>query len=191
MSGLRSAAVRGTEIDDAVAFPQSVCALWTEPRWYAVQTAARHEKAVRTQLARREVDTFLPLQVAVHKWGERKVTVELPLFPGYVFAHIPYRERLTVLTANGVLRIVSFNGLPSPVADEEIQTLRSLSVLPSVQPYRFLEAGRRVRISSGALEGLEGIVVKRKNSIRFIVSVQAIQRSLSVEVSAADLRCIQ
>jgi transcription antitermination factor NusG len=189
MSGARLA-MEWTGTEGAIASPESGFAPWTEPRWYAVQTVARHEKSVRTQLAGRDVDTFLPLQVALHKWGLRKVAVELPLFSGYVFAHIPYRERATVLTAAGVIRIVSFNGLPFPVADEEIRVLRSVSGLPSVQPYRFLTVGRKVRISSGALEGLEGIVVKRKSGIRFIVSVQAIQQSIAVEVSAADLQCI-
>jgi transcription antitermination factor NusG len=191
MSGLQLAAIKCTAIEGAATLAEPAFPLWTEPRWYAVQTTSRHEKVVRTQLALREVDSFLPLQVAMHKWGNRRVSVELPLFPGYVFAHIPYCEKLTVLTTNGVLRIVSFNGLPSPVSDEEIQALRSVSELPSAQPYRFLAVGRKVRVRSGALEGLEGIVVKRKNSIRFIVSVQAIQQSLSVEVSAEDLQCIK
>lgn len=191
MSGERVAVTSRAEIEGVASLPESVSLLWTEPRWYAVQTAARHEKAVRDQFARREVDSFLPLQVAVHKWGARKVTVELPLFPGYVFAHIPYREKLTVLTANGVLRIVSFNGQPFPVSDEEIEALRSLGALKSVQLCRYLAVGRRVRISSGALEGLEGIVAKRKNSLRFIISIQAIQQSLSVEISAEDLQCIK
>jgi transcription antitermination factor NusG len=138
----------------------------------------------------RGVEAFFPLSVTQRKWGERKVTLEVPLFSGYVFVHISYRERLSVLTASGVLRIVSFNGRPSPVAEEEMLALRSVSGQMSVEPYRFLTTGRKVRISSGALEGLEGVVVKRKGSIRFIISIQAIQQSIAVEVSAADVECI-
>lgn len=162
----------------------------TEPHWYAVQTVARHEKAVSAQLVPRNVESFLPLQVDARKWGERKVTVEIPLFSGYVFARFPYRDRLKVLTLGSVLRIVTFNGLPLPVSDEEIMALRSVSGMPSMQRHRFLEAGRRVRINSGALVGLEGVVVKRKSNIRFVISVQAIRQSIAVEVSERDLQCI-
>jgi transcriptional antiterminator NusG len=164
---------------------------WVEPHWYAVQTVARHEKAVSAQLAPRTVESFLPLQIEARKWGERKVTVEVPLFSGYVFARFAYRDRLKVLTLGGVLRIVSFNGLPFPLLDEEIMALRSVSGMPSVQRHQFLEAGRRVRINSGALEGLEGVVVKRKSNIRFVISVQAIRQSIAVEVSERDLQCIK
>jgi transcription antitermination factor NusG len=191
MLGARSATVRSKEVEGAIELPKLIPDPWTDSHWYAVQTIARHEKAVSTQLTHRGVDTFLPLHVVTHKWGERKATVELPLFSGYVFVNIRYCERLTVLKAVGVLRIVSFNGLPSPVADEEILALRSVIGMESVEPYKFLATGRKVRISSGALEGLEGVVVKRKGNIRFIVSVQAIQQSIAVEVSASDVQCIR
>jgi transcription antitermination factor NusG len=190
MSEIQFRTLNCPAVEAAVVLSAASAAPWTEPHWYAVQTVARHEKAVVAQLTGRGVEMFLPLQIVMHKWGDRKVVVELPLFTCYVFAHIPYLERLSVLKANGVLRMVSFNGLPSPVDDEEIEALRRASGLPLVEPHEFLTVGQRVRINSGAFEGLEGIVVRQKNSIRLIVSVQAIQQSIAVEISAADLQSI-
>jgi transcription antitermination factor NusG len=150
---------------------------------------ARHEKAAEVQLMQRGVETFLPLRLDVRKWGNRNALVEFPLFSGYLFTHILCRERLKVLTVRGVIRIVSFNGMPSPVADQEIIALRGVSGQASIKPHKFLEVGRKVRIQSGPLRGLEGVVVKRKSNIRMIVSVQAIRQSISVEISESNLQC--
>lgn len=158
-----------------------------EAGWYAAYTCARHEKAVARQLDAREVESFLPLYQAVHFWNGRRAEVQVPLFPGYVFLRVSLHERRRVLQVPGVVQLVGVQGRPTPIADSEIETMRQLCSHPRALPHPFLSVGRRARVRSGPLEGLEGLVVRRKGSLRFVLSVPLIQRSVAVEMDAADL----
>jgi len=153
--------------------------------WYALHTRPRHERLVVLRLNERGVETFLPVITEVHQWSDRKKSVQLPLFSCYVFAKfVPNRdERLRVLRINGVLGLVGSHGEGTPIPNEQIDGVRSLveSTLPwSAHP--FLKVGQRVRIRSGALNGVEGILLSRNGSCRLVISVDAIQRSLAVQV---------
>ena len=153
--------------------------------WYALHTRPRHEKLVLLRLHERGVETFLPIVTEVHRWSDRKKSVQLPLFSCYVFARfMPDRtQRLNVLRVSGVLGLVGSQGEGTPIPDEQIGAVRS--VLESTLPWSahpFLKIGQRVRIRSGALDGVEGILVSRNGSSRLVISVDAIQRSLSVQV---------
>lgn len=157
----------------------------TEPRWYAAYTRPRHEKRVAEQLADRAVEYFLPQYESLRRWKDRLVRLFLPLFPGYVFVRIALRERLRVLEVPGVVRLVQFKGEPAPLPDDAIEKLRSgLAGSRRAEPHPFLSAGRRVRIVSGPLDGLEGILLRRKGVPRLVVSLELIQRSISVEVDS-------
>jgi transcription antitermination factor NusG len=157
------------------------------PHWYAILTFTRHEKSVAKQLKQRNLDHYLPLSSSRHRWKDRWAVVEQPLFPGYVFARFAWPERLRALTVPGVLRIVCFDGLPAIVDDSEVESLqRSLSKCKAV-PCRYFSAGRRVRVNSGSLAGLEGIVVRRKGSQRLVVSIAAIRQSFAVELDTGDV----
>jgi len=165
--------------------PMSFC----EPLWYAAYTSANHEKRVSEQLGVRKVDHFLPLYPSVRRWKDRRVTLELPLFPGYVFVRMALRDRLQVLQVPGVARLVGFDGTPAVLPAEEIETLRtSLGNGVRAEPHPYLTAGRKVRMQSGPLVGLTGIMVRRKSGARFVVSVDLIQRSVAVEMDEADLQ---
>lgn len=160
-----------------------------EQRWYAIYTCAQHEKRVAEQLARRDVEHFLPLYRAVHRWKDRRVHLELPLFPGYVFVRVPLQDRLRVLEIPRVVHFVGFGGLPAALPDAELETLRSgLSKQLHAEPHPFLSVGRRVRIVCGPLAGLEGILRHRKNNLRLVISVELIQRSMAVDVDATDIQ---
>jgi len=112
----------------------------------------------------------------------------MPLFPGYVFVHMALRDRLQVLQVPGVARLVGFDGTPAALPADEIETLRaSLLRDVEVQPHSYLAVGQRVSLRSGPLAGLTGIVVRRKSGARFVVSVDLIQRSVSLEIDEADL----
>jgi len=162
---------------------------WDQQRWYAAYTCAQHEKRVAAELGMREVEHFLPLYSSVRRWTDRRVSLELPLFPGYVFVRLPLRDRLRVVQIPSVVRLVGFNGLPTALPDEEIETLRSgLCENLYAEPHPFLTVGRRVRITAGAFAGLEGVLKKRKNSVRVVVSLELIQRSVAVDVDIADVR---
>jgi transcription termination/antitermination protein NusG len=163
-------------------------AVYFEPQWYAAWTRSRHEKSVAEQLERKSVETFLPVYETVRKWKNGRHRVALPLFPGYAFVRIALRDRLEVLKVPGVVRFVGFNGAPAPLDDEEIEALRRAMALGvRAEPHPFLTVGRRVRITAGPLAGYEGILVRRKGSLRVVLSIDLIQRSILVQTDAGSL----
>lgn len=158
--------------------------------WYALHTRPRHEKIVTQRLEERGVTTFLPLVTEVRRWSDRKKSVQMPLFSCYVFAKFaPNRsERLRVLRVEGVFSLVGAQGEGIAIPDEQIHAVRSLveGQLPwSSHP--FLKIGQRVRIRSGALDGLEGVLVQRNGDRTLVISVDAIQRSLAVRVEGYEV----
>jgi transcription antitermination factor NusG len=158
--------------------------------WYGLHTRSRHEKIVAQRLAERGVTTFLPLVTEVHRWSDRKKSVQTPLFSCYVFAKfVPNRtERLRVLRVEGVFGLVGARGEGIAIPDEQIAAVRGVveGQLPwSSHP--FLKIGQRVRIRSGALDGLEGVLVQRDGDRTLIISVDAIQRSLAVRVEGYEV----
>lgn len=158
--------------------------------WFAVQTRARHEKAVAQRLREKGVTTFLPLFKTVHRWSDRQKTVELPLFSCYVFVRLVSgnEERQRVLREDGVLMFVGSCGHGSPIPDRQIDAVRRLmqEQLPYLQ-HPFLKIGQRVRIRSGALSGVEGILVSRIGERALVISLDTIQRSLAVRIEGYDV----
>lgn len=172
--------------------PSSSPHLWipadSQPFWYAAYTSANHEKRAAAEIFRRGVESFLPLYRAVRRWSDRRVELELPLFPGYVFVHLALRERLKVLQVPGVARLVGFGGLPAALPDEQVEALRAgLNGQMLAKPHPYLVVGRRVRIVRGPLCGAEGILVRKKSIYRVVLSLELIMRSVAVEVDAADV----
>ncbi len=163
-------------------------ALWFQPQWYAVHTRARHEKRVAEQLVSRHIDFFLPLYQASHRWKDRLARLELPLFPGYVFVHLPLQERRRVLEIPSVVKLVGSRGTPTPLLANEVESLRSgLAAQLKAVPLPYLKIGHRVRVRSGPLTGAEGILVRRKDKFRIVLSIDLIMRSVAVEIDAADV----
>ena len=162
-----------------------------EPRWYAAYTCAKHEKRVAEQLTQRLLENFLPQYSSLRRWKDRRVKLELPLFPGYVFVRLALRERMRVLETPSVVRLVGFNGRPAALPDKEIEALRACAAAQlRAEPHSYLTVGRRVRIKSGPLAELEGILVRRKNGLRVVLSLDLIARSAAVEVDAGDIERI-
>jgi transcription antitermination factor NusG len=158
-----------------------------EPHWYAAYTCANHEKGVTQQMQRRSVECFLPLYESVRRWKDRRVRLQQPLFPGYVFVRVSLRDRLQVLKVPGVAKLVGFDGHPTPVPNEDIEAVRACLIgRHSVQPHHYLQRGRRVRVLSGPLAGLTGMVVREKKTTRLVVSLDLLMRSVSVELDTAD-----
>jgi transcription antitermination factor NusG len=161
---------------------------YVAPHWYAAYTCARHEKRVAQQLGQRGIEHFLPMYESVRRWKDRRMQLQLPLFAGYVFVRIPICERLSVLQVPSVVRLVGFNGMPTPLANEDVESLRGvLGNGLRVAPHPYLTVGRRVRITAGALAGREGILVRRKGMARVVLSIELIQRSILVDVGADTL----
>jgi transcription antitermination factor NusG len=161
---------------------------YREPRWYAAYTSANHEKRVAQQLGLRHIEHILPLFESVRRWKDRRMKLQLPLFPGYIFVRLALCDRLQVLQAPGVVRLVGFNGLPAALPDEDIHAIQKyLDRGYQFEPHPYLQAGRRARVKSGPLQGLEGIILRRKNKTRFILSFDLIMRSVAVEIGDIDL----
>jgi transcription antitermination factor NusG len=159
-----------------------------ETNWYAAYTCANHEKGVIEQLERKSVECFLPLYESTRRWKDRKVRLQLPLFPGYVFVRIALRDRLQVLEIPSLVRLIGFDRYPTPLPVEEIETIRTCLVQRrEVQPHPYVRRGQKVRVLSGPLEGLTGIIQRQKNRTRFVVSLELLMRSVAVEIDIADL----
>jgi len=158
--------------------------------WYALLTRARHEKAVAGKLRECGVATFLPLISEVRRWSDRRKAIEFPLFSCYVFARLTSSNegRLTALQLNGVFNIVGVRGEGTPIPDEQIDAVRRLveERLPW-HAHPFLKIGQRVRVRSGALQGVEGILVSRSGESTLVISLDAIQRSLAVRIEGYDV----
>jgi transcription antitermination factor NusG len=163
-----------------------------EPKWFAVYTTSRHEKRVAQHLSQREIQHYLPLYKSARKWSDgSRVTLDLPLFPSYLFVRIKRDERVRVLDVPGALAVVSgTGGEPTPLPDQAIEALRTGLHLRAAEPHPLLTVGQRARIRCGALAGMEGIVLRKKNSLRVVLTLEHIQRSIAVEVSGDDLEPI-
>lgn len=160
-----------------------------DQQWYAIHVRSRHEKKVSEELRQRGVDNFLPLLRQVRRWSDRKKMVEFPLFSCYVFVRIPPvpRWRVSVLSSSGVLGFIGPNQ-GSPIPAEQIESIRRL-VLNDVHvtPESYVRVGQRVRIRGGALDGVEGVLTGCGNDQKLFVSVDTIQRSISVSLEGYEV----
>lgn len=160
--------------------------------WFALYTTARHEKRVAHHLCHREIEHYLPLYRTQRRWSDgSRVTLDLPLFPGYLFVHVGRAERVRVLQVPGALAIVQgTGGAPAALPEATIAALRKGLEERSAEPHPLLTVGQRVRIRSGAFAGLQGIVVRSKNRCRVVLTLEHIMRSFSVELPLQDLETI-
>jgi transcription antitermination factor NusG len=142
-------------------------------------------------LALRGVEQFLPLYKEIRHWSDRKVCIEVPLFPGYLFVRMALRSRLRVLEVPGVARLIGFNGQPYALPEGEISMLREgIASALHIEPHPYLSEGCRVRIARGPLCGAEGLLVRKKNGFRVVLSLDLIAMSAAVEVDEADVKLI-
>jgi transcription antitermination factor NusG len=159
-----------------------------ERHWYAVFTVPQNEKSTARHLSLREVESFVPTYQSVRTWKNRqRVHLALPLFPSYLFVRICHRERGKVLGAPGVLRIVGNHREPLPVPDTTIEFLRSDLFRNKIEPYRELVVGQKVRICNGAMRGLQGVLVRKNNNLRFVLTIDLLNQHAAVEIGAENL----
>jgi transcription antitermination factor NusG len=167
------------------------CAIYAAPRpkhWYALYTCPRHEKRVAEQIEQNGISCFLPLYRSVRRWKDRRKELDLALFPGYVFVRVAADDKLQVLRLPGVVRLVTFKGQPAALEESEIESLRrGLAGRVAMTPHPYLQTGRRVRLRSGPMAGLEGILRRRKEGLRLVVSIEMLMRAVAVEVDEADV----
>src|ERR1700683_4167541 len=154
--------------------------------WFALQVRGRQEVNISENLASNGYEWFLPLYKSSKRWSDRIKEVDSPLFPGYLFCRFNQHDRLPILKTPGVIQIVGFNRVPAVVEECEINALQTLMAagVPN-HPCPFLELGDKVRIESGPLRGLEGILMDFKGHHRLVLSVTLLQRSVAVEIDSA------
>ena len=158
------------------------------PAWLAAYTTPRHEKSVVRHLEVREVENFLPLYKAVRKWKNGcKVYVEFPIFPNYVFVRVDRKSVSRVLGVPGVLAFAGSGRLPQSIPDGEIEWLRNELPLRKFEPYPYLVLGNRVRIKSGPLAGISGVLTRKNNGLRVVLSIDLIRQSVAVEVGGDEV----
>lgn len=158
------------------------------PAWSAVYTRHQHEKSISEMLGAKGYEVFLPLYESTRKWKDRRKVLSLPLFPCYVFVRGAHERRLPVQTTPGVQMIISRGEQIATVSEEEIETIRRIVEGQSaVEPHPFLRCGERVRVVRGSLEGVEGILTRKKNLCRLVLSVDMLAQSVAVEIDALDV----
>jgi transcription antitermination factor NusG len=156
--------------------------------WYGIRTRSNHEQIAACVLRGKGYDPYLPLYrpQRIRHYGHRQR--ETSLFPGYVFCRFDVKKRLPILMTTGVISVLGFGKEPAPIPDDEIEAVKAIlfSGLPA-EPCAYLQEGQRVRVRNGSLDGLEGILVKKKNHYRVVVSVTLLQRSISIELDGDRL----
>ncbi len=159
--------------------------------WYAVYVKSRHEFKVRELLEKATIEVFLPTVERLRRWKDRKKKVTFPLFPGYLFVHTPSSkpDLLAVLKTHGVVRFIGVHpGVPLPVPDVQIESLQKLvASREDLEPYPYLQKGQLVRIVSGPLAGVEGILEKRQGQHLLVLSIDILQQGASVKIDALDV----
>jgi transcription antitermination factor NusG len=158
----------------------------SDSSWYAVQTLPRHEKKIAAELSQKSINSFLPLVSEKHQWSDRRVSVDTPLFPGYVFVRITQDQsaRVAVLRTVGVRKFVGMRGMGDPIPDIQIDSVRA--IVSKGVPFcssTFINVGQRVRVRGGSLEGVEGIVTSVNGDNSLVISVDLIQKSLAIRIT--------
>lgn len=159
--------------------------------WYAIHTRSRHEFVVKDELLKKNYEVFLPTVDKLRKWKDRKKIVTFPMFSGYLFVktEITKEKLLEILKTRGVVRVLGYTPLsPAPVPEVQIENLKKL-VSSGIQadPYPYLKEGELVRIKKGPLEGVTGILKKRENIYKLVLSIDLLQRSISIAIDVTDV----
>jgi transcription antitermination factor NusG len=156
--------------------------------WYALHTRSRHEKRIAERLVSQSLETFLPMHRSRHTWKNGvHAEVDLPLFPCYLFARASIHDRIRLLQHPGVLGFAASSMKPTVIPDEEISVLRTATEGLKAEPHPYLSNGDAIRIVSGPFAGMKGILTRRKQEYRVVLSIEAIMRSVVVEVSEFDI----
>jgi transcription antitermination factor NusG len=159
--------------------------------WWAVYTRHQHEKTVAESFSRSDLEVFLPLYSIARQWKDRVRHLSLPLFPGYVFLRGEYERRVQILSTPGVHCIVTIANRPATIPEVEVEAIRRAVESPlEIEPHPFLRRGNWVRITSGPLADIEGILIRRKGSCRLILSAELLQKSIAIEVDAFSVEPI-
>jgi transcription termination/antitermination protein NusG len=169
----------------------SISSMTSAPDWHALFVRYQHEKFVALGLSNKNIEVFLPLCNSTRQWQDREKQLWLPLFPSYVFVRENVERQLQIISTPGVIHIVRFGGRPAIVSQSQINAVRKiLESHCAVEPHPLLTCGDRVRVRTGPLTGLEGILARKKNRAQLVISMEMLGRSASVEIELANVERI-
>lgn len=161
------------------------------PPWYAIRTKSNCEKMAALSLEHKGYEQYLPLYRKYRPQSQRPMETDVPLFPGYVFCRLDLNIPFRIVTTPGVVKIVGFGSDPMPIPDAEIEAVQTaLRFGLTAAPCPFLSEGQRIRVVRGPLSGVEGILLKKKNDLRMVISVTMLQRSISVEIDRESIASV-
>jgi len=149
--------------------------------WRVINVRPRHEQVVARQLEGR-CELYLPTYRSVRKWHDRKMTLDLPLFPGYVFVRINASERARILKTSGVRSLLAFGNEPAQVKESEIDEIKRIVASGCAVSPSALILGNRVRVIDGPMQGVEGVLQEFKNTCYLVVVVQMVSRAVKVTI---------
>ncbi len=158
---------------------------WLDPKWYVLFVRSNQEKRVAQHLSSRAIEYFLPAYESEHQWRDRKIKLLSPLFPGYIFVKLPFTERSRVLLVPNVVNLVGTRNAPSLISDEEIESIRLGITHGKAKPHRYLSVGDWVVIKTGAMAGMQGILIRMQNGTRVLIRLNVISRAFAVEVDSS------
>jgi transcription antitermination factor NusG len=163
----------------------------TASLWYALRVRTKCEKIVAGGLDQRDITHFLPLYKKITQWSDRRKTIHVPLFPGYIFANFSGRQVHQVVTIPGFMYIVGQGSVPEPLDDLDIVSVRRLVAEGAgVSPWPFCTTGQLVEVFRGPLAGLRGVYLRAKSEDRLVISLPLLQRSVSTEIESYNVRPI-
>jgi transcription antitermination factor NusG len=164
----------------------------TSNDWYAAYVKHQHERKAASLLERKGIEVFLPLQKTTRQWKDRSKSIAAPLFPGYLFIFCNLKEKLTILNTPGIFFLVESGGRACAIPSQEIESLRTaVEKGAHAQPHPFVSAGDRVRVTTGPLSGITGILTRFKNQYRVVLGVELLQKAVSIEVDLSDVEHIK
>jgi len=159
-----------------------------ESCWRAIYTRHQHEKVVAELLAKKGFDVFLPMYDSIRRWKDRTKTVQLPLFACYAFVRGGLDRRFEILNLPGVLALVGRPFGSAVIAGGEIESIRRvIAAAAPIEPHPPMTEGQRVRVTSGPLEGIEGMLVRRQSHCRLVLSLEALGQGAAVHVDASSV----
>ena len=158
------------------------------PKWYVAYTFPKAEKKVKDKLEKIGIQSYLPLHQVVRDWSDRKKKLVVPLFPNYIFVHISENKRHEIFAVKEIVKYVSFGGVPATVNDTTVNSLKNiLSVNPEIKVEKMVSIGAPVKITRGPFVGTEGIVVRMSGRTKLIIQIEALQRAITLNISASDV----
>jgi transcription antitermination factor NusG len=161
---------------------------WQDPKWYVLFVRSNQEKQVTHHLKSREVEHYLPCYSSVRRWKDRRVKLEIPLFPGYIFVRLRLLERMKTISVPNVVSLVGTKDCPSVISEEEINLVKLGVEHGKAEPYAYLKKGDRMAITSGVMTGMEGVLIRRQNGMRLIIALDSISKAFMVEVDSACVK---